>query len=195
MSGAPDSSQLPLVSDRACGECQMCCIVPSIDKPEIQKVPGAPCRHCANGGCGIYETRPQICRAYYCGWRRTRSFPDGWRPDISGIFADLEINSLPQFGPLAVNLILIGNPLKTVRRPDFMDFVARNVLGIALYLMLPGPKGATFARVSLNTPPVIEASTRARSELRLVLEGLLKRLIQYPVIPYVMENSGADVST
>jgi len=86
-----------LVPGRECGECQVCCIMPSIDKPQIQKVSGSPCRHSLKGGCDIYEGRPDVCRAFFCGWRRLAGLPDDWRPDKSGVFALTEVNELPQF--------------------------------------------------------------------------------------------------
>lgn len=196
MNSIPQANAELLVRARECGECQVCCITPVIDSPDIQKVCGSPCRHSLRGGCDIYETRPHACRDFYCGWRRSRDFPDDWRPDRSGIFAVLEVNTLPQFKPLAVALNLVGNPLKTVRRPDFIDFVVKRVRNdVAVYLMLPGPKGMLSARLQLNNPPIMEAAAKSRADVRIVLEMLLKRLVAHPTTPYVMENSGHDVST
>jgi hypothetical protein len=185
-----------LVPGRECGDCQVCCIMPSIDKPEIQKVSGAPCRHSLKGGCGIYESRPDVCRVFFCGWRRLAGVPDGWRPDTSGVFALVEVNELPQFEFLALALILTGNPLKTIRRPDFIDFVIRNVRNnVALYLMLPGARGDKSARLQLNNAPIMEAAARSRGDVKTVLELLLKKLQAFPPTPNVMQHSGQDVST
>jgi hypothetical protein len=201
MTSAPDAATPerhpgPLVRGRECGECQICCIVPIIDKPEIQKRSGSPCRHSLHGGCDIYESRPEVCSSFFCGWRRSRDFPDDWRPDRSGIFAVLEVNKLPQFKPLAIAVHLVGNPLKTVRQPDFIDFVIKNVRSnVALYLMLPGAPGTHSARLALNNPLVADAAGKSRAEVKAVLEMMLKRLAAHPVPPYVMENSGNDLGT
>ena len=56
-----------LVAGRECGECKLCCIVPVIDEAEMQKQPGVTCRHCAKGDCDIYDSRPGVCRKYFCG--------------------------------------------------------------------------------------------------------------------------------
>jgi len=193
---APQSDQGPLVSGRECGECQVCCIVPTIDQRDIQKTAGAPCRHSLQGGCGIYKARPEVCRTFYCGWRRSRDFPDDWRPDRSDIFAVLEANTLPQYGPVAVTLILVGNPFKTICRPDIIDFVVRNVQKhVALYLVLPGAGGALSLRLKLNNPLVMEAAGKSRTNVKIVLEMMLKFLEAHPLPPYVMENSGHDVSS
>ena len=185
-----------LVPGRECGDCQACCIVTAIDKPEIQKMSGAACKHSLCGGCDIYETRPQVCRTYYCGWRRMNLFPDNWRPDKSGLFIELEADQPPQFQPIGISIMLTGNPLKSIRQPDFIDFVARNVSNnIALYLGMPGPRGKQAARLPLNTNEIKAASAQSRALLREALEKILKRLQAHTYIPYEMENSGADVST
>jgi len=195
VSSAGQNNADMLVRARECGGCQVCCITPTIDSADIQKDCNSPCRH-LQGGCDIYETRPQVCRIFYCGWRRSRDFPDDWRPDLSGVFAVLEVNTLPQFKPLAIALHLVGNPLKTVRRPDFIDFVVKNVRSdVALYLMLPGGKGMLSSRLPLNNPPIMAAAAQSRADVRIVLEMLLKRLAAHPTTPYAMENSGHDVST
>ena len=198
MTSAPDAPQddVELVGGRECGACQVCCIMPTIDRPDIQKIPGAPCRHSLQGGCTIYDARPDVCRSFFCGWRRSREFAEDWRPDISGIFAVLETNELPQYAPVAIILNLVGNPLKTVRRQDFLDFVIRNVRNnVSVYLGLPGPIGKQTARLSLNNAPLIEAAARSRAEVKTVLEALLKRLAAHHFVSYEMENSGNDVST
>ena len=184
-----------LVPARECGACTVCCVTPSIDTPQIQKLAESPCRHSLGGGCAIYETRPPVCRAFFCGWRRSAAFPEDWRPDISGIFAVLEANTEPQYGPIAVALKLLGDPLATVRRPDFVDFVTRNLRSnIALYLMLPGGKGMQSSRLSLNNPALMEA-IRSPAETAAVLELLVKRLASQPFVPHVLEYRGHDVST
>jgi len=194
--GHSDPNIDSLVRGRECGECQVCCIMPTIDQRDIQKLPGSPCRHSLQGGCGIYETRPEVCRIFFCGWRRSRDVPDDWRPDRSGVFIVLEVNTLPQYGPFGVILNLVGNPLKTVRRPDFIDFVVKNVRNnVAVYLGLPGPTGRQTARVLLNNPPLLDAASRSRANVKTVLEALLKRLAAHQFVPYVMENSGHDVGS
>ena len=185
-----------LIPGRECGDCTQCCIVPAIDKPDFQKEPASVCRHCDNG-CRIYDTRPQTCRTYYCGWRWLEIFADDWRPDKSGVFAQLENDVPPQFhSSVGINLILVGNPLKTLRQPRFIDFVTRNVINnVVLHLGLPGPRGKQAARLPLNTREVVEATKRSRAEVRIVLEKILKRLAAHDFIPHEMEYSGHDMST
>jgi hypothetical protein len=181
------------IAERQCGTCTQCCIVAAIDKPEIQKAPGVACRHC-RGGCTIYETRPQICRDYHCAWRILPILPYDWRPDRCGILAewapDIPLQFKAQGG---LSLILVGNPLKTVRRPDFMTFVERSLRSnIFLYLSLPGPQNMQSVRLPLNTKEMLDAMDRSRSQFRLALEDRLNRLCSLSFLPHVMKHSGRD---
>ena len=68
-----------------CGDCSMCCKVMAI--PELGKADGEWCKHiCKNHkGCGIYETRPAVCRDFLCLWRRDAAAPLSMRPDKCGV--------------------------------------------------------------------------------------------------------------
>ena len=73
-----------LVPNRDCGGCTVCCKDLAINEPDLKKVRGVLCEHCAkDSGCAIYETRPGICRTWFCGWRLLPQLDDGWRPDKS----------------------------------------------------------------------------------------------------------------
>jgi hypothetical protein len=185
-----------LVPGRGCGDCTLCCIVPVIDMPEAQKLPSSVCRHCASG-CDIYETRPNVCRNYDCGWRQLEMFDETWRPDLSGVFIEFELNIPPQFKmPFGLNLVLVGNPLKTIRQPRFIDFVAASISNNRpLYLGLAGPRGMQACKLPLNTTELYDASRRGRSELRLALEKTLKKLVDHTYVPQLLEHAGNDMST
>lgn len=72
--------------ERGCGDCSACCSgVLRIESAEISVGPGRPCRHCG-AGCGIYQSRPDVCRQFVCGWLvRGSPLPDWMRPDRSGV--------------------------------------------------------------------------------------------------------------
>ncbi len=81
---------LHLVDGRVCGACNVCCVVPKIDEPALQKLPGCRCPHAlSDGSCAIYDERPQTCRSFYCGWRLLDWIDERLRPDQSGIFIRL----------------------------------------------------------------------------------------------------------
>ncbi len=81
---------LPLPG-RACGDCVACCKVLELNAPEMnfRKPAGVLCQHCTGASCGIYETRPQECRDWYCAWRRISAMPETTRPDKLGLMFDL----------------------------------------------------------------------------------------------------------
>jgi hypothetical protein len=176
-----------LVPGRDCGACNACCVVPVIDGPELTKLSGSVCRH-SKGGCDIYDTRPVVCRRFFCGWRRMALIPEGWRPDRSGVFVTMEEAGL--------NLMLVDNPLKTVRQPWFVDFVAGAVTQhIPLFLGLPGPTGTQAAMLPLNGVQMQAAASHSRAAVKDILERTLKRLNGHDFVPYEMAHDGADVSS
>lgn len=182
-------TDLDLVPGRTCGDCTVCCSVMAIDKPDIQKQAGVTCRHC-QGGCAIYETRPSLCRHYHCAWRQLPFLDDSWRPDRSGVFMELEETD----GETTISVILIGNPLKTVRQTWFIDFVATGVKGgLALHLGIPGPPGFMGASLPLSTRQMAEAAVTSRARVKDLLEKELKRLAGHSFEPRRFQYSGNDV--
>jgi hypothetical protein len=180
---------LPLVPGRECGDCTICCSTMNIDKPQAQKHSGVLCKNCVDGGCAIYETRPDVCRSFHCGWRQMPGLGDAWRPDRSGVF--IEFQQLDK--DAGYSLMLVGNPLKTVRQPQVIDFVATNVSrNVPVWMTLPGPQGHQGAQSLMNTTPMRQAAAGSRAQVKDLLEVALKRLQAYPFQVYVMTNSGYD---
>jgi hypothetical protein len=78
-----------LVPGRECGDCTACCFEITIEEPAIVKPPRQRCVHCAADGCAIYPMRPEVCRTWFCAWRRIDDLPAELRPDRCGIMACL----------------------------------------------------------------------------------------------------------
>lgn len=181
---------LDLVPERSCGACTACCTVMAIDKPDIQKQAGVRCRHCTGVACAIYETRPALCQDYHCAWRQLPILDDTWRPDRSGVFTEIEVID----GETAITLTLIGNPLKTIRQPWFLDFVITGVgNGVALHLGIPGPAGFQGASLPLTTQQMFDAVNTSRARAKDLLERELKRLQAYRFEPRTFRYSGNDL--
>lgn len=71
------------IPGKACGPCTFCCKV--LEIVELKKPPGPLCEHCSAGqGCGIYATRPEVCRAFECLWKGDRGLSPMLRPDKVG---------------------------------------------------------------------------------------------------------------
>ena len=186
---------MTLIRGRECGTCTVCCTAPSINKPQIQKLSGAVCRHCVGAGCAIYDSRPPVCRAFYCAWRTVDIFDEDWRPDKSGVLAYVETEGISEDFDLStgIGLMLAANPLKTVRQRWFQDFVVTGVTrSIPLFLSLPGPRGYQAATVSLNTEQMLEAI--ARGAVKDGLEAALKILRGWDFQPATITYTGNDVS-
>ena len=88
-----DPSLLPIVeppapSERRCGECTECCThlpIPAGGVSAEAKPAGTPCVELCDGGCRIYEGRPDFCRAFRCAWHKSEHWHSDWRPDKSGL--------------------------------------------------------------------------------------------------------------
>jgi hypothetical protein len=126
-----------------CGSCTVCCM--ALRVIELDKEAGRYCQHCLPGkGCGIYETRPEVCRGFLCGWRRVPQLGEEWRPDKSGILMlTQEVDKLPEAyraaGP-GVNFMILGGE-KAILRSGFADYVATLVTrNVAVYLSADTPK-------------------------------------------------------
>lgn len=77
-----------IMSDRKCGQCTACCEGwLSSEINGVKMMPGTPCSHCTDSGCGIYEHRPvKPCVEFICGWLQDGSpLPEHMRPDQSGV--------------------------------------------------------------------------------------------------------------
>src|SRR4051812_35981449 len=121
LSGGPAS----LVPGRGCGTCDMCCIWLPVVEPGIEKLSQVPCRHLVSGqGCGVYGSRPGMCGAYHCGWRRLADLDEAWRPDRSKILVEFDSDDIPPGydGP-GVKFTILGDIGQLEWQP-FLDYVA-----------------------------------------------------------------------
>ena len=72
-----------ILERRQCDGCVMCCVVfpvPEAGKPDYEACPHAS----AGEGCAHYETRPEVCRDFFCGWRLDPTLGDEWKPSVAG---------------------------------------------------------------------------------------------------------------
>lgn len=110
---------------RQCGPCTACCTELQIEAPELHKKAGVRCPHLAKG-CGIYETRPGVCREFLCGWRLFAELTDDWRPDLSGVLAmrkaPQELPAQWQGAGFGIHLAVTGGEA-AITRPGFAEYV------------------------------------------------------------------------
>jgi hypothetical protein len=100
----------PVLADRECGDCVVCCTVLTVDTPDFKKPAGTPCTHLTSRGCGIHAVRPHICRTWFCAWRRVASIPDEARPDRSGLLVSVNFEQEPRncFEGVSINVRLLA---------------------------------------------------------------------------------------
>jgi len=76
---------------KTCDGCAMCCMILSI--PSLDKPRNVWCRHCSTRkSCDIYDSRPNECRSFHCGWLSFPELGDEWKPSHSKIVIAGELN-------------------------------------------------------------------------------------------------------
>ena len=142
---------------RQCGPCTVCCVDLKIVAPELKKKARVPCPHLSGKGCGIYETRPGVCRQFLCGWRLFEDMDDSWRPDLSGILAmrkaPSELPAAWQNAPYGVHLVIISGE-EAVMRPAFAAYVSRQMArGIPVFLSSASPYILLNDHIEVDSDP------------------------------------------
>ena len=114
----------PAIPGRPCGDCVACCVLPLIETDQFVKPEGQVCAHCTGAGCGVYETRPAVCRTFNCAWKRIPSLPPRTRPDAMGVMFTLERHLPPR--NVFEHLYYVGVAVRDPR--DLEGPLARDVL-------------------------------------------------------------------
>jgi len=156
------------IIEKICGPCQACCVALKIDTPQLRKKASVPCPHLVQKGCGIYDTRPPVCRSFLCGWRLLPELDASWRPDLSGVMlVELPQAQLPKAyraaGPGWVFVMIDGEKAIAPRLGRFIAGLVERRVAVFLSAMTP--------RIQLNEQlePLVAAND---------LEGVLRVLRQ-----------------
>lgn len=125
----------PTTPERTCGGCTACCYVcpvHSLKKPLTTR-----CEHQLDDGCGIYDQRPEECRAYRCSWLMGE-FDDHQRPDQTGVLFE---HTTIERGDGKQTTVLMG--LQFDNGPDPRQFLrhARPGTVVAIAGGMFGPQG------------------------------------------------------
>lgn len=164
----------PVLPDRACGDCTMCCTVLTVDTPDFQKPPGTPCVHLASHGCSIHAERPHICRTWFCAWRRIAAMPDEARPDRSGILVSLDFVREPRNCFEGVSIMVRMHPdsgaIDNAMAGAILDSVCDRLVpvwfsdGSRKMLMHPDDSVATLVMSGDTAPPHLKEEVAAWRE-------------------------------
>jgi hypothetical protein len=144
-----------LVPGRECGSCTLCCKALKIDVPELKKLAAVLCDHCTEGlRCNIYKTRPEVCRGWYCGWRRMRYLGDDWRPDRCGVLIDIvggEDHGIPAgFPQVALKFDIVDSP-RVLNWDPLIKFIGSEIeRGRPVFLGVPAVIGYERRKIFLN---------------------------------------------
>jgi hypothetical protein len=189
-----------LVEGRVCGSCNVCCVALAINDPALRKLPGYRCPHAQpDNSCGIYATRPDTCRAFYCGWRHLKWIREPLRPDRSGVLAQLHIEAgRDGVNRLGVKFTLLS--AAALRAEGLAETIAAGVAaGVPIYLAVPGPPGWTSASARINEALCDAVATMdKRAVLRILAQawaqgrrGKRERIVLPPLKEDVAPPSGA----
>ena len=169
-------ARVETIQNRECGACTVCCTAKPISSGGMVKPPGITCEHCTTHGCGIYETRYDICIGYLCGWKWAPFIPEEMRPDKSGLLFDI-IQEPAKDGYVGEVIILAFKDPEDFARgrgPDIISYLIDQ--NVAVYLSRPGPPGMLNATVQVNKGfgPSVRAGNLPAFlvELRKVVQGL-----------------------
>jgi hypothetical protein len=160
--------------------------VPAIDHADLQKLPGVTCPNCKVGGCRIYETRPDPCRNFYCGWRYLPGLGNEWRPDKNGILIRFE-KAPPGYPPTAFQFLVFSGG--DVVRPALIDYMMQ-LIGrrFAVFLALRGPEGFSDVKLFLNEYMTETVAKRDRGAfvkfMRESLEAMSKNTFERAVLKH-----------
>lgn len=130
----------------ACGTCSACCRLMTVEP--LNKPAGVWCSHCTPGSahpCGIYETRPEPCKAFSCLWLKSQSRPNPAErlpPELKPNKCHVVL-SITQDGE---DLIVLSDPgyPGAWRKPRVMKLIERITLGGKRALLVEGEKRAVI---------------------------------------------------
>lgn len=92
---------------RICGSCKLCCTLMDVrERGVINKKAGQHCPKLCDAGCSVYETRPSVCRDWFCTWRLGFGSE---RPDVSGFIGSPADEISKRLGCAVMDLILDAN--------------------------------------------------------------------------------------
>jgi hypothetical protein len=142
-----------LVPGRACGECTVCCKELPILSVEMKKPAGVLCEHCVGTGCGIYDSRPPVCRGFICAWRNLDNLEDIWRPDRCGIMVTFVHDGIPPAYSqhMGIQFHLFRDSQQVVTWEPFVGYVTELIRhGMPVFLLVSGPPGFEAGQIFLN---------------------------------------------
>jgi hypothetical protein len=171
------------VSEKHCGACSVCCKELMFDIAATRILAGVMCPHAAPpSGCTIHQTRPQVCRAYFCGWHHLPSLGEEWRPDQSELLISFREGPAPDGLMDGVEFELVG-ARDRIFWPPLVAYIATLIVdNDPVYLSIPGDVGFQSPWVYLNNIPALQQAIAERhfAKTATALSQALQVCIDYP---------------
>ena len=183
-----------LLPTRSCGACNVCCVALTIDDPALQKPQGYRCRNARkDNSCAIYDTRPDTCRTFHCGWRHLRWVRETLRPDLSGVLVRLHNEVSSADGSERLGVIVTLLTAAALKAEGLAKTVAAAVsAGAPVYLNVPGPPGYTSGQARLNDALRHAVQTKDKAGLLSVLREARRRGLNGDNKPIVLRPQPQD---
>ena len=152
MTQASGATPPKLVPGRECGGCNACCVALTIDDPALRKIQGYRCPHSApDKRCGIYATRPQMCRAFFCGWLQYGWVRETLRPDTSGVLIRPHYLVSQSAGTQRPGIMVALLTDAALKAEGLAETIAAAVFAdVPVFLHIPGPPGHTAAEARID---------------------------------------------
>lgn len=157
---------MELVADRECDECTACCKHLTIETTGLLKLPNINCENLMkNGGCGIYQDRPQTCRNWYCAWRVLPELGNDWRPDKSGVMLEFSDERFPGVFANRIGFrFTIIDKNKASKNIELAKFLKRQILRGIPCLLAYGTEPAQNAPVTFLNIAMQKAASKSNPE-------------------------------
>jgi hypothetical protein len=167
-----------LVPGRECGQCNACCSYYEIDQPTLKKPRTTLCPYW-KAGCTIYDTRPDVCRSFFCLWRFAPSLDDWWRPDRCGVIIRETFTGIPAHLVARRGLVFdLAGSFAVIDDDRFIQAVASQVLqGVPVFLRTPHVGADDAGRIFLNDRLADGVASRDRDRLVAALHAALSAAI------------------
>jgi hypothetical protein len=186
-----------LVPGRTCGACNVCCVVLTIDDDELQKPQGYRCRNTLpDKSCAIYETRPQMCRTFYCGWRLLKWVKEPLRPDLSGVLVRLQ-NEKPVDGqPARHGVVFTLLNSAALKAEGLAESVAAAVAAdVPVWISVPGPPGYTSSQARINDVLQQAVITMDKAAVLRILREARAKGLRGRRVPVVLSRQARQAGT
>jgi len=125
----------------------------------------------------VYETRPPVCRTWFCGWRQFKFIHSALRPDTAGVLVRVGTEDVPPTYATNVTLEFAVMRRSALKSPGLAETIAAAVnANIATFLVaVPDQPGLSSTRLLLNDALAAPVRIRDKGAVLRILDAMLTR--------------------